>query len=97
MLDIYDKKLKKEGQVYLLCKVIPNSDITGIKSISKNNMDGRETEVVLIKIAAPADKNKANNALIKFLAQEFGVLKEDINIISGKTEHLKLIRIKNNN
>jgi uncharacterized protein (TIGR00251 family) len=96
MLDNYIKKIKQDGQVYLLCKVIPNSDTTVIKSIDKNNIDGRETEIVTIKIAAVADKNKANKVLISFLAKEFNVLKDNIVIINGKTERLKLIRIKNN-
>ena len=96
MLDNYIKKIKQEGQVYLLCKVIPNSDITAIKSIDKNNIDGQETEIITIKIAAVADKNKANKALINFLAKEFSVLKDNVVIINGKTDRLKLIRIKNN-
>lgn len=96
MLDNYIKKIKQDGQVYLLCKVIPNSDITTIKSIDKNNIDGQETEIITIKIAAVADKNKANKTLINFLAKEFNVFKDNIVIINGKTDRLKLIRIKNN-
>ena len=96
MLDKYKKKIKKDGQVYLLCKAIPNSDITAIKSINKNNIDNQETEMITIKIAAAADKNKANKALISFLAKEFNVLKDNVLIINGKTDRLKLIRIKNN-
>jgi hypothetical protein len=38
-------------------------------------------------------KNKANKELIKFLAKEFDASKSDITIISGASEHIKLVKI----
>jgi len=46
-----------------------------------------------IRIAAPPEKGKANTELIKFLSKHFDLPKNQITIISGKTEPLKLIKI----
>lgn len=46
-----------------------------------------------IRIAAPAEKGKANAELIKFLSKEFGIARTQITIVAGKTDHLKLIKI----
>jgi hypothetical protein len=92
-LENYKKKLKQSGQVYLLCKVFPGASETKIKNILINNIEGRDTEVLTISVSAPADKNKANQTLIKFLAKEFQVLKNNVIIISGQTDRLKLIKI----
>ncbi|HPT08154.1 MAG TPA: DUF167 domain-containing protein [bacterium] len=95
-LENYKKKLKQSGQVYLLCKVFPKASETKIKNIITSNIDGQETEIINLSISAPADKNKANQALIKLLATEFQVLKDNIIIISGQTDRLKLIKINQN-
>jgi len=50
-------------------------------------------ETIKIHVAAPADKGKANAELRSFLAQEFGVRRDQVEIISGLTSPLKLVRI----
>lgn len=46
-----------------------------------------------IRIAAPAEKGKANDALIKFLSKELGIARAQITIVAGKTDHIKLLKI----
>lgn len=46
-----------------------------------------------INLAAPAVDNKANQALLKLLAQAFSVNIKAISIISGQTSRLKLVKI----
>ncbi|MBT3834994.1 YggU family protein [Candidatus Peribacteria bacterium] len=52
-----------------------------------------EDGTLKINIAAPADRGKANIELIKFLAREFSVSKNDVEIVSGKTSRDKLVKI----
>ena len=68
-------------------KVRPNAAETAVK-------DKMDDETVKIDIAAKPEKGKANAELIKFLAQEFAVTKENIKIISGAGERVKLVKIK---
>jgi hypothetical protein len=76
------KKIKE----YIRVKVIPNSAKTEIKG---EMADG----TLKIAVAAVPEKGKVNSALIEFLAQEFGVSKNDIKLISGAASRLKLIKI----
>ncbi|MFH1427606.1 MAG: DUF167 domain-containing protein [Patescibacteria group bacterium] len=86
MLEKLIKELNKKKEIYLEVKVRPNANITGIKEI----MDNR---TVKIDIAAPPIKDKANQELIKYLAKEFGVIKNNVKIISGSKEKVKLIKL----
>jgi uncharacterized protein (TIGR00251 family) len=94
MLEKYKKELNKKGELYILCKVFPNSDNTKIKGLKKDNIDGRDQELFLVSISASPEKNKANKELVKLLSGEFNVYKENIVIISGSKDRLKLIKIK---
>jgi uncharacterized protein (TIGR00251 family) len=46
-----------------------------------------------IKVTAPPEKGKANQCLIKFLAEYLEVKKNVISIISGQTNPVKHIQI----
>ncbi len=72
---------------YLRIKVIP-------KSAKNEIVEIMDDETIKIRIKAPPEKGKANQELIKFLSKEYNIPKENISIISGKTEQLKLIKIK---
>ena len=67
-------------------KVIPRSVKT---EICGEMADG----TLKIKIAAPAEKGKANAALCVFLARHFGVVRDRVTIISGHAAALKLVRV----
>jgi uncharacterized protein (TIGR00251 family) len=46
-----------------------------------------------VKVAAAPEKGKANQALVEFLAEKFGVPKSRIRIVAGETSPLKRIRV----
>lgn len=71
---------------YLKIKVIPKSP--------KNEIIENDESFMKIRIKAAPEKGRANAELIKFLSKELKIPKENIVIISGKTERTKLIRIK---
>jgi uncharacterized protein len=71
---------------YLRVKVIPGAPRTEIK-------DTMADGTIKIAVAAAPEKGKANAALMKFLAEEFGVPKSNITIISGASDRVKLIKI----
>ena len=67
----------------LIVRVKPNSPETKILSQS-------DSEIILA-VAAPAEQNKANIELIKFLGKH---LNGDIKILRGLTSKTKLIRVQ---
>lgn len=73
------------GGVIFKVKVVPGSSRTAIAGL----LDG----MLKIKITAPAEKGKANQCLINFLARELGVKKNAISIISGQTSPVKYIKV----
>jgi len=75
----------KEGIIFAV-KVVPGSSKTSLAEI----LDG----MLKIKIAAPAEKGKANSALIDFLSDIIGVKKNSITITSGQTNPVKTINIE---
>ena len=89
MLSKYKKILKEKKEVYLRVKVRPKATVSNIKEVMND-------DTIKIDIMAPAIKGRANHELIKLLAKNFQVYKENIKIISGASERLKLIKIINN-
>jgi uncharacterized protein len=61
---------------------------------SRNEITGFTGGVLLVKIAAPPEKGKANQELTDFLSRLLGVKKSSISIIKGKTGRNKLIAIE---
>jgi hypothetical protein len=86
MLDRYKIILAQNSEVYLRVKVRPNAAKTQIKEIMAD-------ETIKIDLAAVPIKGRANQELIKFLAGEFTVVVDNIKIISGAGERLKLVKI----
>jgi uncharacterized protein (TIGR00251 family) len=67
-------------------KVIPRS--------AKTEIVGEMADGTLkVKIAAPAEKGKANDALCTFLAEHYGVSRNAVTIVSGHSAALKLVRV----
>ena len=71
--------------IIFTAKIIPGS--------SKTSLAGILGGMLKIKIAAPAEKGKANKAVIDFLSEKIGVKKNNIAIISGQSSPVKQIRI----
>jgi uncharacterized protein (TIGR00251 family) len=86
MWEDIQKQLDSKGEAYLAVKVMPGSAKTEFR-------ERMADDTYKISIAAAPEKGKANTELIKFLAHEFKVLKNQIIIISGASERTKLIKI----
>lgn len=67
-------------------KLIPRS--------SKNQIVGREGELIKIKVTAPPIEGQANKALIELLSKKLKKPKSHIHITAGKTNKMKNIKIK---
>ncbi|MDP2920907.1 MAG: DUF167 domain-containing protein [Candidatus Omnitrophota bacterium] len=48
-----------------------------------------------VKVSAPPEKGKANKRVIELLAEEFGVKRQQVRIISGSLSSKKIIEIDN--
>ncbi len=71
----------------LRVKVIPRSP--------KSEIAGQMADGTLkVKIAAPPEKGKANEALCAFLARHYGVPRAAVTIVSGHAAALKLVRVE---
>ena len=69
----------------LQIKVIPSS--------SKDCIVGWLENTLKIKVKAPADKGKANKAVIKLLEENLELAKSSISITNGATSDNKIIEI----
>ena len=77
---------ESEDGIVFTAKVIPGSS-------SPAKISGVLDGMLKIKITAAPEKGKANQSLIKFLADMLGIKKNSIQIISGQTNPIKQIQI----
>lgn len=77
-------ELKEQGLVYLKIKVVPKAAQTEIREIMAD-------DTLKIAVKAPPTDGKANSVLVKFLKETFQA--EEVLVISGKTERIKLVKI----
>jgi len=87
MFEAQHQELAECGSVQFTVRAVPGAAKTRVMEIM-------DDESVKIAIAAPPEKGKANIELIRFLAKEFGVAKENVEIVAGKTARVKLIRVR---
>jgi uncharacterized protein (TIGR00251 family) len=69
----------------LRVKVVPGS--------SRNEIVGWLGEAPKIKVTAPPEKGKANEAVIRLLAAALGIATDDISVVSGHSSPAKLVAI----
>ena len=69
----------------LKIKVVPGS--------SKTQIVGWLGDCLKIKVAAPPEKGKANQAVIKLLCKRLQLSQESIEIVRGSTSPLKVLQI----
>ena len=86
MLDDLLAKLRNQGTVDVIVRVRPHAAKTQLVDVLQ---DGS----IKVDIAAPAEDNKGNAALVRFLSEQFGVPKTHVKILSGTTARMKLVRI----
>ena len=69
----------------LKVKVVPGS--------SRDQIVGWLGDALKIKVTAPPEKGKANEAVIDLLAEALGVSSDDIEIVSGHSSPSKIVAI----
>ena len=80
------EQLNRDRRLTITVKAIPKA--------SKNEIVGMlEDGSLKVKITAPPEKGKANDAICEFLAREFGVAKRNVRIVRGATSHTKQAEI----
>lgn len=72
--------------MYVRVKVRP-------KSRENKIVEVMEDGTLKVRIKAAPEKGKANKELIKVLAKKYSVKKSEVEIVSGKTDQIKLIKI----
>lgn len=80
------RQLEEKKEAYLAVRVTTNAVKTEVREVMAD-------KAFKISLRAVPEKGKANAELIRFLAKEFGVDKNNILIINGAAERTKLIKI----
>ncbi|MES2121419.1 MAG: DUF167 domain-containing protein [Chlamydiota bacterium] len=70
----------------LTVKVTPNA--------SKNQIVGWEGDYLRLRIRGVPEKGQVNKELIAFLAEQLGIAKSKIELISGHTSRIKRLKIE---
>ncbi len=86
MHELLEKRIGQRTTATLRIKVIPKSPKT---EITGELADGS----LKIRVAAAPERGKANAELCAFLAREIGIPSSHVEVISGHTSPLKLVRI----
>jgi uncharacterized protein (TIGR00251 family) len=63
---------------------------------SRPGIAGPYGEGIKVKLRSPPVEGRANSELIGLLSKEYGVPKEDIEIISGRNSKNKVVRLRGN-
>lgn len=86
MIEDLKQRLQKEEKIELIVRVRPHAPKTQITGVLA---DGS----LKVDLAAPAEDNRANVALVRTLAEAFAVDSSCVKVLSGKTARIKLVRI----
>ena len=58
-----------------------------------NAVSGRDADLLTIAITAPPIEGRANEGLVRFLDEELGIPRRQIQVVRGATSRLKLLEI----
>jgi uncharacterized protein (TIGR00251 family) len=64
-----------------------------VKPNSRSEELGREGDVLIVKVKEPPREGKANQAVIRLLAEHFGVHKSQVRILAGFRSKNKVIEV----
>ena len=79
------KLTKRDNYIQIEVKVQPRS--------SSNKIAGVEAGRLKVKVNAPPEKGKANQALQELLAKTLKLPKKSVEIVRGETARVKVVRI----
>lgn len=60
---------------------------------SRNEVVGLHGDAVKVRLSAPPVDGAANEALVRFLAEQLGVTRSAVRLLSGQTSRLKVVVI----
>lgn len=72
-------------------KVTPKAAANRVTGLAADAEGG---QVLKVSVTAPADKGKANAAVVKLLAKEWGIAKSDLEILQGAASRTKTLLIR---
>lgn len=75
----------QDGTLLINCHLQPKA--------SRSEFAGQHGERLKVRIAAPPVDGKANKALVKFLAKQFGVPGTRVELVSGESSRQKTVAI----
>ena len=75
-----------DGAVLLPVYVQPGAQTAGVA--------GRYGDMIKVRVAAPAERNRANVAVCRLVADELGVRPADMALVAGRTSRRKRLRIR---
>jgi uncharacterized protein (TIGR00251 family) len=76
---------EQDGAVTFVVRVVPRA--------SRNQVAGVEGDALKVRLTAPPVEGKANEALVRFLAESLGVRRGDVTIVAGEHVRHKTIRV----
>jgi hypothetical protein len=60
---------------------------------ARDEIIGRYGEVWKVRVAAPAERGRANDAVLDLLAEALGVSRRSVTLVAGATSRDKVIRV----
>jgi uncharacterized protein (TIGR00251 family) len=79
-------EVQADGSVLLAVQVQPGAARSGVA--------GRHGDALKLRIAAPAERGKANAAVARFLADAIGLRARQVEIVGGTTSRRKRVRLE---
>ena len=67
--------------------------VRAVPGARKSGVADETSDYVRIRLAAPAVEGKANEALVRFVAEWFGVRASAVTLVSGEKARVKRVRI----
>ena len=67
--------------------------VRAVPGAKKSAVAGEINDCVRIRLAAPAVEGKANDELLRFIAQWFGVRVSAVTLVSGEKARVKRVRV----
>ena len=77
---------REKGGAVLAVSVVPRS--------SREEVAGLSGDALRVRLTAPPVENRANDALVRFLAKSLGVPRRSVGILAGGLGRRKLVRVE---
>ena len=75
-----------DGGVTLRVRVQPRA--------SRDGLSGERDGALVVRLTAPPVEGRANEALVRFLAEELGVPRRQVRLVSGESSRTKVVSIE---